>query len=121
VIAHEMGHHVQQQLGTSAQVSQLQRDQPDKRNELSVRLELQADCFAGVWASTVYKQLQPGDIEEAMNASRAVGDDRLQRQATGTVRPDTFTHGSSAQRAKWFDTGRQSGDPNACDTFSGDV
>jgi predicted metalloprotease len=121
VIAHEMGHHVQEQLGTSEQVSQAQRDNPDQRNELSVRLELQADCYAGVWAKTVYKELEPGDIEEAMAASRAVGDDRLQKQATGTVRPDTFTHGTSAQRAKWFKQGQQSGNPSDCDTFSGDV
>ena len=121
VIAHEMGHHVQQQLGTSEQVARLQREHPDQRNELSVRLELQADCYAGVWATTVYKELEAGDIEEAMNASRAVGDDRLQRQATGSIDPDTFTHGTSAQRAKWFDRGRQSGQPADCDTFSGDV
>jgi hypothetical protein len=121
VIAHEMGHHVQQQLGTSDQVTQLQRENPADRNALSVRLELQADCYAGVWAKTVYKQLEPGDVEEAMNASRAVGDDRLQKQATGTVDPDTFTHGTSAQRSKWFDHGRQSGQPADCDTFRGDV
>jgi predicted metalloprotease len=121
VIAHEMGHHVQQQLGTSDQVTQAQREHPDQRNELSVRLELQADCYAGVWAKTVYADLEPGDVEEAMNASRAVGDDRLQKRATGSVDPDSFTHGSSAQRAKWFDRGRQSGNPADCDTFSGEV
>jgi uncharacterized protein len=121
VIAHEMGHHVQQQLGTSDEVRQAQGDNPDQRNELSVRLELQADCYSGVWAKTVYKQLEAGDVKEAMNASRAVGDDRLQKQARGSVDPDSFTHGSSAQRSKWFDRGRQSGDPADCDTFSGDV
>jgi uncharacterized protein len=121
VIAHEMGHHVQEQLGTSDQVTQAQREHPDQRNALSVRLELQADCYAGVWAKTVYKQLEPGDIDEAMNASRAVGDDRLQRQATGSVNPDTFTHGTSEQRSKWFSRGQQSGQPSDCDTFSGDV
>jgi predicted metalloprotease len=121
VIAHEMGHHVQQQLGTSDEVEQAMRDNPDQRNELSVRLELQADCYAGVWAKTVFKELEPGDIDEAMNASRAVGDDRLQRQATGSVNPDTFTHGTSAQRSKWFKRGQQSGQPADCDTFSGDV
>jgi uncharacterized protein len=121
VIAHEMGHHVQEQLGTSDQVSQLQREHPDQRNELSVRLELQADCYAGVWAKTVYKELEPGDIEEAMNASRAVGDDRLQQEATGSVNPDTFTHGTSAQRSTWFSRGQQSGQPADCDTFAGDV
>jgi predicted metalloprotease len=121
VIAHEMGHHVQQQLGTSDSVQSAGREHPDQRNELSVRLELQADCYAGVWATTVYKQLEPGDIDEAMNASRAVGDDRLQKQATGSVNPDTFTHGTSAQRSKWFKRGQQSGQPSDCDTFSGDV
>ena len=121
VIAHEMGHHVQQQLGTSDEVTRAQRENPDQRNELSVRLELQADCYSGVWAKTVYKQLEPGDVEEAMTASRAVGDDRLQKRATGSVDPDSFTHGTSAQRAKWFDRGRQSGQPADCDTFSGDV
>jgi predicted metalloprotease len=121
VIAHEMGHHVQQQLGTSDQVTKLQRENPGRRNELSVRLELQADCYAGVFAKTVYKDLEPGDIEEAMNASRAVGDDGLQRQATGSVNPDTFTHGTSEQRSAWFKRGRQSGQPADCDTFSGDV
>jgi predicted metalloprotease len=118
VIAHEMGHHVQKMLGTSDKVEQLQRDNPGQRNELSVKLELQADCYAGVWASTVYKELEAGDVEEAMTASRAVGDDRLQRQATGRINPDTFTHGTSAQRSHWFDTGRQSGQPADCDTFS---
>jgi predicted metalloprotease len=102
-------------------VEQLQRAHPDQRNALSVRLELQADCYAGVWAKAAYKDLQPGDIQEAMTASRAVGDDRLQRQATGTVNPDTFTHGTSEQRAKWFSRGQQSGQPSDCDTFSGDV
>ena len=121
VIAHEMGHHVQQQLGTSDRVSDLQRKNPGDRNALSVRLELQADCYSGVWASTVYKQLEAGDVEEAMNASRAVGDDRLQKRSRGSIDPDSFTHGTSEQRARWFDKGRESGDPNACDTFSGDI
>jgi predicted metalloprotease len=121
VIAHEMGHHVQQQLGTNERVNDLMRSHPDDRNELSVRLELQADCYAGVWAKTVYKELEPGDVEEAMNASRAVGDDRLQQQSRGSVDPDSFTHGTSEQRARWFDRGRQSGQPSDCDTFSGDV
>jgi uncharacterized protein len=121
VIAHEMGHHVQEQLGTSERVSRLQQEHPDQRNDLSVRLELQADCYAGVWAKTVYKELEPGDVQEAMSASRAVGDDRLQREATGSVNPDTFTHGTSAQRSQWFKRGQQSGQPADCDTFSGDV
>jgi predicted metalloprotease len=121
VIAHEMGHHVQQQLGTSDRVRDLQRENPGDRNELSVRLELQADCYAGVWASTVYKDLDPGDVEEAMTASRAIGDDRLQRRAGQGVDPDSFTHGTSEQRARWFSRGRDSGKPADCDTFSGDV
>ena len=122
VIAHEMGHHVQQQLGTSDEVSRQERESPEDRNELSVRLELQADCYAGVWGSTVFKQgdLQKGDLQEAFNAAEAVGDDRLQRQATGTVNPDTFTHGTSEQRRRWFDAGYDSGDPGACDTFAAD-
>ena len=122
VIAHEMGHHVQRELGTNGQVRKLQRESPDEANALSVRLELQADCYAGVWARTVFEadQLDQGDIEEAITASEAVGDDRLQRRAGGSVDPDSFTHGTSEQRAHWFDTGRESGEPAACDTFSPD-
>ena len=122
VIAHEMGHHVQQQLGTEDKVTRLRRDNPGDANELSVRTELQADCYAGVWAHSVYKEgdLESGDIDEALRAAGAVGDDRLQREATGTIRPDTFTHGTSAQRAKWFRTGYQGGEPGACDTFTPD-
>ncbi len=120
VIAHEVGHHVQNELGTSDEVRRLQSEDPGDRNELSVRLELQADCYAGVWANTVFEagDLHEGDIEEAIAASEAVGDDRLQRRATGTVDPDSFTHGSSEQRARWFNTGRESGEPGDCDTFS---
>jgi uncharacterized protein len=122
VIAHEVGHHVQQQLGTSDQVERLRRSEPDQANALSVRLELQADCYAGVWAHSVYTagDLEEGDVREATQASAAVGDDRLQRQATGTVNPDSFTHGSSEQRTEWFNRGRASGDPADCDTFSPD-
>ena len=120
VIAHEVGHHVQNLRGTSDEVHRLQRSEPDQANALSVRLELQADCYAGVWARSVFDQLDPGDVEEAIKASEAVGDDRLQRRATGEVRPDSFTHGSSAQRAKWFKTGQSSGEPADCDTFSVD-
>ncbi len=122
VIAHEVGHHVQKVLGTSDEVRSLQRESTDDANELSVRLELQADCYAGVWAHTVYEEgdLDEGDLEEAVTASQAVGDDRLQGQGRGSVDPDSFTHGTSAQRAKWFRTGQQGGDPNACDTFSVD-
>jgi predicted metalloprotease len=118
VIAHEVGHHVQKLMGTSDQVRSLQRSDPDQANALSVRLELQADCYAGVWANGVFAQLDPGDLEEAMTAAQAVGDDRLQRQARGSVDPDSFTHGTSEQRARWFTRGREQGEPAACDTFS---
>jgi uncharacterized protein len=120
VIAHEMGHHVQNELGTSAEVAKAPRDEQVGAEGLSVRTELQADCYAGVWASTVYKKgdLDEGDIEEAFGAARAVGDDRLQKEQTGTVRPDTFTHGTSKQRRSWFDRGYRTADPGDCDTFS---
>ena len=123
VIAHEVGHHVQQELGTSDEVRALQREDPDEANELSVRLELQADCYAGVWANTIFEQgeaLERGDVREAVGASEAVGDDRLQARATGSVNPDSFTHGSSAQRRKWFERGYESGEPASCDTFAAD-
>ena len=120
VIAHEVGHHVQQQLGTSDDVSRLQRDDRSQANALSVRLELQADCYAGVWAHSVFAagDLDKGDVREAIRASAAVGDDRLQRGAGGQVNPDSFTHGSSEQRMDWFKRGRASGEPADCDTFS---
>ena len=120
VIAHEVGHHVQNISGTNAQVARLERDNPDDANELSVRTELQADCYSGVWASTVFAEgdLEQGDIDEAFTASEAVGDDRLQSQAGGRVNPDTFTHGTSEQRRTWFTKGYESGDPASCDTFS---
>lgn len=122
VIAHEVGHHVQDQLGIMAMEQQLaQQGQPMKgANGLSVRLELQADCFAGVWANKSQQQLQwlqPGDIESALNAASQIGDDTLEREAQGVVVPDSFTHGTSAQRVHWFKTGFQSGNINACDTF----
>jgi len=122
VIAHEVGHHVQDQLGIMDTEQQLaQRGEPMKgANGLSVRLELQADCFAGVWANKSQQQLQwlqAGDIDSALNAASQIGDDTLQQEARGTVVPDSFTHGTSAQRVKWFKTGFQSGDINACDTF----
>ena len=122
VIAHEIGHHVQNLRGTNAEVERLSREEPDQANELSVRTELQADCYSGVWAATVFKSgdLEQGDIEEAFGAAEAVGDDRLQRQAGQSVNPDSFTHGSSEQRRRWFDTGYDSGDPASCDTFSVD-
>ena len=122
VIAHEVGHHVQEQLGTSSEVSRMQRENPDDANALSVRLELQADCYAGVWAHSVFAagDLEKGDVREAIRAAGAVGDDRLQRQAGGRVNPDTFTHGTSEQRTDWFNRGRASGAPEDCDTFSPD-
>ena len=120
VIAHEVGHHVQQALGTSDEVRRMQSDSPDDANELSVRLELQADCYSGVWAHSIFAagDLEKGDVAEAIRASAAVGDDRLQKRATGEVNPDSFTHGSSAQRTEWFNRGRESGEPADCDTFS---
>ncbi len=121
VIAHEVGHHVQHLLGTSGRVqAQRQRLSETEGNRLSVRLELQADCFAGVWAHQTQRQkqvLEAGDIEEALNAAAAIGDDRLQRRSGGQVVPDSFTHGTSAQRAEWFRRGYESGNPAACDTF----
>jgi len=124
VVAHEVGHHVQNLLGTSGQVHQMQqRLGGTQANQLSVRLELQADCFAGVWAHHAERMqgiLEAGDVEEALGAAAAVGDDRLQRQARGVVVPDSFTHGSSAQRVRWFRTGLQSGSLAACDTFAAD-
>ena len=123
VIAHEMGHHVQRMTGTSAAVERLSRSEPADANELSVRQELQADCYAGVWAATVYAEgaLEPGDLDEAFNAAEAVGDDRLQRQATGSVDPDSFTHGTSEQRRTWFERGYRSGNPADCDTFAAET
>jgi predicted metalloprotease len=122
VIAHEVGHHVQRQLGTSDEVRELQRDDPGEANELSVRLELQADCYAGVWSHSVRAagDLEQGDIEEALATAEAIGDDRLQRRGGGDVDPDSFTHGTSEQRAHWFGAGDEAGEPGACDTFSAD-
>jgi len=121
VVAHEVGHHVQTLLGISEQVH-MARQRADKTegNALQVRMELQADCFAGVWAHHAHKArqiLEPGDVEEALAAAAGVGDDRLQKQARGYVVPDSFTHGSSAQRMHWFNSGLQSGDPGQCDSF----
>jgi uncharacterized protein len=119
VVAHEFGHHVQDLLGITGQVSQIEQSDPSIANALSVRTELQADCLAGIWGHSTYEQsrLEPGDLDEAVNAAAAVGDDRLQGQATGTVDPDTFTHGTSEQRVAWFLAGFRSGDPAVCDTF----
>ncbi len=123
VIAHEVGHHIQTELGISGQVAQLRaRASEAEGNALSVKLELQADCFAGVWANhTEKKLLDAGDIEEAMNAAAAVGDDRLQKMAQGYVVPESFTHGSSADRVAWFKNGLQSGEVGQCDTFAGRI
>ncbi len=120
VIAHEIGHHVQNLLGTSARVHAAPRSKQVGANGLSVRLELQADCYAGVWGhSTRQRQLlEEGDVEEAMQAAEAIGDDRLQKRGQGTVTPETWSHGSSAQRMRWFKRGYQSGDPKDCDTFA---
>ncbi|MGE0008936.1 MAG: neutral zinc metallopeptidase [Parvibaculaceae bacterium] len=124
VIAHEVGHHVQNLLGIAAKVQQarMQASQAEA-NALSVRMELQADCLAGVWAKTANdtnRILEEGDIEEGLNAAAAIGDDRLQRRSQGYVVPESFTHGSSEQRVRWFKQGMQSGDMNSCDTFGTD-
>jgi len=123
VIAHEVGHHVQNLLGTNAEVQRLSQEDPELRNELSVRLELQADCFAGVWGRSAQAAgiLSPGDIEEGMEAAEAIGDDRIQASTTGRIDPESFTHGTAEQRATWLRTGLQVGNPDACDTFSNDV
>ena len=124
VIAHEVGHHVQKLLGTEAKVRQLQQNASQtEANALSVRLELQADCYAGVWGHSMQQQgvLDAGDLEEALNAATAMGDDRLQKRSQGLVIPDTFTHGTSEQRYNWFKRGMDSGDPAQCNTFSGSL
>ncbi len=119
VIAHEIGHHVQKLLGIESQVRRLQQARPDAANPLSVRLELQADCFAGVWANTTAQRkiIDESDVQSGLGAAAAVGDDRLQKMATGRVSPESFTHGTSAQRTAWFTRGFKSGDISSCDTF----
>lgn len=119
VVAHELGHHVQHLLGTDARVRQAQESNPSAANELSVRLELQADCYAGVWAhSTEQRQmLEQGDVDEALGAASAVGDDRIQQRTRGDINVDSFTHGSAAQRSQWFKRGFESGDPRNCNTL----
>ena len=121
VIAHEVGHHVQNLLGISSQVQKARQQASQVQgNQLSVRLELQADCFAGIWANKTQQKTQfldQGDVEEAMDAAHKIGDDYLQKKARGMAVPDSFTHGTSAQRMQWFQTGLKSGDVNACDTF----
>lgn len=122
VIAHEVGHHIQNVTGTMEQVRARQaRMNQAEGNELSVRVELQADCYAGVWGAQNRDRLEPGDIEEGLRAAEAIGDDTLQRQTQGTVVPESFTHGTSEQRMRWLKRGLESGDPAACDTFSGAI
>lgn len=120
VIAHEVGHHVQKILGIEPKVRTLQQRNPGAQNALSVRLELQADCFAGIWANSTQQRriTDASDVKSALDAAAAVGDDRLQKMATGRVSPESFTHGSSAQRDQWFERGLQSGRLSACNTFS---
>ena len=122
VLAHEIGHHVQTLLGISTQVRQLQSRNPRQANDLSVKMELQADCFAGVWANSTARRdlLDQGDIEEGMGAAAAVGDDRIQKMSGKRyINPESFTHGSAQQRVDWFRRGLSSGDPDTCDTFNG--
>lgn len=118
VIAHEYGHHIQNLLGTSDKVRQLQEDHPRSANPLSVRLELQADCYAGVWAARNRDRMEPGDMESGLNAAHQIGDDTLMKQAGRTPVEASFTHGSSAQRMEWLRKGMESGDPAACNTFA---
>jgi len=127
VLAHEIGHHVQHQLGIDQMVRQAQEQDPGRANELSVLMELQADCFAGVWGHVAAQRqsvqegiiLEPGDVEEALTAASAIGDDRIQQQSSGRVNPESWTHGSSQQRVQWFRKGMESGNPDQCDTFGG--
>lgn len=135
VVSHEVAHHVQNVLGVSEEVRALQQQNPQDANNLSIRLELQADCFAGVWASTLFVdptgseeiggdgliELDPGEINEALEAAAAVGDDRIQETTTGRIDPEKFNHGTSVQRQQWFNQGYSTGDPNQCDTFSADL
>ncbi len=119
VLAHEIGHHVQRLLGTEAEVRRAQQRDPSRANQYSVALELQADCYAGVWAHAAQARgmLEVGDVEEGLGAAAAVGDDRIQRMGGGYVNPDAFTHGSAADRERWFRRGLDSGDPASCDTM----
>ena len=122
VVGHEVGHHVQNVVGTAEEVRGLQQRNPGAANDLSVRLELQADCYAGVWAHRTHQErggqfLEAGDVEEGLAAAAAIGDDRLQRNAGRAVSPESFTHGTSEQRQRWLRKGLESGDPDACDTF----
>jgi predicted metalloprotease len=120
VIAHEIGHHVQTVLGISQQVTQASQQDPSRRNELSIRQELQADCLAGVWAKSADARgvLDQGDLEEGIGAAAAVGDDRIQASVNGRIEPESWTHGSAEQRTRWFQRGFETGNPDSCDTFS---
>ncbi len=122
VVAHEVGHHLQTLLGTSSRMRRAQSKSPSRKNELSVLLELQADCYAGIWAHAAKSRdlLEVGDLREALTAAMAIGDDTLQRKATGSVRPESWTHGSSAQRREWFQRGYDTGSVERCDTFAGE-
>ena len=119
VVAHEYGHHVQKILGTDARVRSAQRSRPSQKNQLSVRLELQADCYAGLWGHSAYQngKVAPEEVSQALDAASAIGDDRIQSQTRGVVRPESFTHGSSAERRKWFNEGMTTGERSRCDTF----
>ena len=124
IVAHEIGHHVQNLLGVMDDVNLQSQESPDDANELSVRLELQADCLARIWGHSAYARgdlLETGDLEEGLAAAAAVGDDRIQRQAGQEVNPESFTHGTGEQRVTWFRKGFDTGDPTACDTFKGDI
>lgn len=118
VVGHEFGHHIQTVLGISDRVQQLSQQDPGQRNPLSVRQELQADCLAGTWANSAASDIEAGDIEEAIDAAAAVGDDRIQQATTGRVNPEGWTHGSAEQRVAWFTKGHQTGNPDECDTFA---
>lgn len=122
VIAHEFGHHIQELLGTSDHVQrEMRQSSPAQANALSVRLELQADCYAGVWAGLNRNRMDPGDLEEGLTAAQAIGDDTLQKETQGRVVPDSFTHGTSAERMAWLRRGITTADPSQCDTFSGSI
>ncbi len=121
ITAHEYGHHVQNLLGLSRQVTELSQQQPSRANELSIRLELQADCLAGAWGASVQDQLERGDLEEGLNAAAAVGDDQIQIATQGRTDPESWNHGSSEDRVRWFRHGFDTADPDACDTFAEDA
>jgi len=121
VLAHEIGHHVQKVVGVEGEVRQAQRSNPGAAKQLSVLMELQADCYAGLWGHSTAQRdiLETGDVEEGLNAAAAIGDDRIQKMSGQYVNPDAFTHGSSTQRVEWFRRGLDKGDVGACDTFAG--